>query len=74
MSKILTFFLNALKAIFLSPFYIVYFLIYLLYTILFHFIGEIRILISGFKYGSKKDNKYEKELLRRKQQSQREVR
>lgn len=60
MEGILRFFLNAFKAILLSPFYIVYFVIVLLIGLFNHIIGEIRVLLSGFKYGSKNENKYRK--------------
>lgn len=71
MSKILTFFLNALKAIFLSPFYLIYFILYLLYTLFAHLFGEICVLFSGFKFGNKKYNKYEQELNKLKQKGAR---
>ena len=60
MEGILRFFLNAFKAILLSPFYIVYFVIVLLIGLFNHIIGEIRVLFSDFKYGSKNENKYRK--------------
>ena len=62
MSGILKFFLNAIKAILLSPFYIVYFCFYLIISVINHFIGEIRVLLSGFKYGHKDENKYTKQV------------
>ena len=62
MSGIFKFVLNALKAIFLSPFYIIYFLAFLLLTILNYILGEIRFIFSGFNYGSRKENKYNRKL------------
>lgn len=62
MGAALKFFLNALKALFLSPFYIVYFLVFLVYGFFNHLIGEVRVIISGFKYASDKENKYQNKL------------
>lgn len=64
--SVLKFFLNALKALFLSPFYVGYFLVFLVYS-LFNFIfGSIAWLASGFSYGSVKENKYVEELNKKK--------
>jgi len=62
MGNTLKFFLNAFKAIIFSPFYILYFVVFLFISLINHFIGEVKVLISGFKYGSKNENKYTKEL------------
>ncbi|MCI5744678.1 MAG: hypothetical protein MR270_00095 [Erysipelotrichaceae bacterium] len=62
MGNVLKFFLNAVKAIVLSPFYIVYFALYFIYAILNYLIGEIRLVFSGFRYGDKKENKYLKKV------------
>ena len=61
MSGILKF-LNAIKAILLSPFYIVYFCLYLIVSFFIHVVGEVKVLFSGFKYGSKEENKYTKQV------------
>ncbi|MDY2889261.1 MAG: hypothetical protein SOU19_06795 [Candidatus Caccosoma sp.] len=58
MGGVFKFFLNALKAIFLSPFYLVYFIAFLLLTIFNYLIGELRFIFSGFRYGTRKENKY----------------
>ena len=68
MGNVLKFFLNALKAIFFSPFYICYFLIFFIIGIFNHIIGELRVLISGFRFASEKENKYSKKLLAKKRQ------
>ena len=57
MNIMFTFFLNALKAIIFSPFYLLYFLFVLLIGLFNHIIGEVIVLFSGFKYGSEKDAK-----------------
>ena len=62
MSGILKFFLNALKAILLSPFYLIYFRIYLIIGAFNHIIGEFKVLFTGFKYGNKDENKYSKQV------------
>ena len=62
MSGIFQFFLNALKAIFIGPFYVVYFAIYLIGSVINHILGEIKILFTGFRYGHKDENKYSKRL------------
>ena len=62
MSGILKFFLNAIKAILFSPFYIVYFCIYLIISLFNHLIGEVKVLFTGFKYGSNEENKYNKHI------------
>ena len=62
MSGILKFFLNAIKAILLSPFYIVYFCLYLIISAFNHLLGELKILFTGFKYGNKDENKYNKQV------------
>lgn len=62
MNSMFTFFLNALKAIIFSPFYLLYFLFVLLIGLFNHIIGEVKVLFSGFKYGSEKENKYTKKL------------
>lgn len=62
MSGILKFFLNALKAILLSPFYLIYFCLYLIISLFNHFLGEIKVLFTGFKYGNKDENKYSKQV------------
>lgn len=67
MGKALKFFLNAFKAIFLSPFYLIYFAIYLIATLINFLVGEVRVLISGFRYGSDLENKYQRVLKKRKQ-------
>lgn len=62
MNNLFNFFLNAIKAILLSPFYILYFVVVLLIGLFNHLIGEVRILLSGFKYGTDKENKYTQQL------------
>ena len=62
MGGIFQFFLNALKAIFIGPFYIAYFLIYLIISAFNHLIGEFKVLFTGFRYGHKDENKYSKKL------------
>ena len=62
MSGIFQFFLNALKAIFLGPFYIVYFIFYFVGSLINHLLGELKVLFTGFKYGHKEENKYTKKL------------
>ena len=62
MRAIFKFVLNALKAIFLSPFYIIYFLAFLLLTLFNYIVGEILFICSGFNYGSRKENKYNRKL------------
>ena len=62
MEGILKFFLNAFKAILLSPFYLVYFIFVLIIGLLNHLVGELRVLLSGFRYASKKENKYKRRL------------
>ncbi len=56
------FFINALKAILFSPFYILYFLFYFVIALINHLWGELMVLLTGFTYGSKKENKYRKKL------------
>lgn len=58
MGGILKFFLNAIKAIFIGPFYVIYFCFYLILAVLNHFAGELKVLFTGFHYGSKNHNKY----------------
>lgn len=60
MGGILKFFLNAIKAIFIGPFYVVYFCVYLILSVLNHLSGELKVLFTGFRYGSKAENKYVK--------------
>ena len=62
MNSALKFFLNALKAIFLSPFYLLVFVLTLLYAIINYIVGIFRWIFSGFTYGSRKTNKYLIEL------------
>lgn len=62
MDGVFKFFINALKAIILSPFYIVCFCFALIHGLLNHFIGETRVLFSGFKFASKQENSYTKQL------------
>ena len=62
MNNLFNFFLNAIKAILFSPFYILYFVVVLLIGLFNHLIGEVRILLSGFKYATDKENKYTKKL------------
>lgn len=62
MDGTLKFFLNAFKAILLSPFYLAAFAAFLLYSLITHLVGEIKVLFTGFKYGTKNENKYTKEL------------
>lgn len=62
MEGILRFFLNAIKAILFSPFYIAYFIIVLLIGLINYLVGEVKVIFTGFKYGSKKENKYKKAL------------
>ncbi len=64
MENAFKFFLNAFKAIFFSPFYILYFLIYFMIAFINHFYGEIMVILTGFHYGNKKENKYRKKLHR----------
>ena len=52
MEKALKFFLKAFKAIIFSPFYIIYFALYLVINIVNYLIGEVRVIISGFRFGS----------------------
>ena len=63
MGGILKFFLNALKAIFLGPFYVAYFILFFVYGIINHFIGEIKVIFTGFRYGTKSENKYTRRLI-----------
>ena len=65
-SAVLRFFLNAIKALFLSPFYILYFVVFLIYSLLNFIFGGIVWIISGFSYGSVKENKYVEELNKKK--------
>ena len=58
MEGILKFFLNAFKAIIFSPFYIIYFVFAFLVGLINYLWGEIRVVFSGFRYGSKNENKY----------------
>lgn len=58
MNNIFSFFLNALKAIIFSPFYLIFFLLCFILTLINHIVSELCVLFSGFKYGSKKENKY----------------
>ena len=62
MGGIFQFFLNALKAIFLGPFYVVYFAFYLVGSLINHLLGELKVLFSGFRYGHKQENKYTKKV------------
>ena len=62
MGGILKFFLNAIKAIFVGPFYVLYFCIYFVLALLNHLFGELKVLFSGFHYGSKNSNKYTKKI------------
>lgn len=62
MNQVLSFFLNAIKAILLSPFYILYFLLVLVVGFINFVFGELRFLLSGFRYGKKDENKYSKML------------
>ena len=62
MGNTLKFFLNAIKAIVLSPFYVLYFALHLTVSLFNHIIGEVKVLFTGFKYGSKQENKYNQEL------------
>lgn len=57
-SAVLKFFINAIKALFLSPFYLAYFVIFLVYSLLNFLFGLIKWAISGFSYGGQKENKY----------------
>lgn len=63
MEKIFTFFVNAVKAIIFSPFYLLYLAIYLVISLFNHVFGEIKVLFTGFKYGSKKENKYHRTVV-----------
>lgn len=67
MGGVFKFFLNALKAIFLSPFYLIYFIAFLLFTIFNYIFGELRFLFFGFRYGTRSENKYIKKLANIKQ-------
>ena len=62
MSGILKFFLNAIKAILLGPFYIAYFCIYVVISAINHAFGELKVLLTGFKYAQKNNNKYTKQV------------
>lgn len=62
MGNTLKFFLNAIKAIVFSPFYLVCYLLFLIVSLFNHLIGEIKVIFTGFKYGSKNENKYHNEL------------
>ena len=62
MNNLFNFFLNAIKAILLSPFYVLCFVVALIVGLFNHLIGEVRILFSGFKYGTDKENKYKAKL------------
>lgn len=62
MGNTLKFFLNAIKAIVFSPFYVLYFVLFLIISLLNHIIGELKVLFTGFKYGNKQENKYNQEL------------
>ena len=70
MNNLFNFFLNAIKAILLSPFYILYFVVVLLIGLFNHLIGEVRILLSGFKYATDKENKYNKKLQQKAERKQ----
>lgn len=62
MGNTLKFFLNAIKAIVFSPFYLLYFFAFFSISLFNHLIGEIKVIFTGFKYGSKNENKYNNEL------------
>lgn len=65
MSELLNFFKNALKAIFFSPFYILYYLCALIVTIILYIYGEIISLFlffSGSGYRQEKYNEYDQKL------------
>ena len=62
MESIFKFFMNAIKAIIFSPLYIIIFIATLIHGMLNHFICEIRVLFSGFKFASKNENIYTKLL------------
>ena len=64
MEKALKFFLKAFKAIIFSPFYIIYFALYLVINIVNYLIGEVRVIISGFRFGSDNENKYRRKIKR----------
>lgn len=58
MDGVLKFFINAIKAILLSPVYIICFCATLIVGLINHIICEVRVLFSGFKFSTEKENKY----------------
>lgn len=62
MNQAFSFFLNAIKTILLSPFYLIYFVLTFLIGAINYVFGEVFFLLSGFKYGKKSENKYNKKL------------
>lgn len=62
MDGILKFFVNAIKAILLSPIYIICFCAALIGGFINHLICEVRVLFSGFKFSTEKENKYTNKL------------
>lgn len=65
MGEIFTFFKNATKALFLSPFYLLYFCVLILKSFALFFIGEFHTFIGIFKhksYDKPSHNIYERRL------------
>lgn len=65
MMELFKFFKNALKAIFLSPYYILFYIISLIATIYMYIYGEITSIIlffGGSGYHQEKFNEYDKKL------------
>ena len=50
MGELFTFFKNAAKALFFSPFYLVIFVLLILQTIILYFVGEIKSLLGFFTH------------------------
>lgn len=70
MAELFRFFKNALKAIFFSPYYILYYLFSLIIALSMYIYGEIISLIlffSGSGYRQEKFNEYDKKLKKCKQ-------
>ena len=67
MSGVLKFFLNAIKAILLSPFYLVIFALYLINGFISFLFNEIIFVLSGFRFASKKENKYQKQVQKKRE-------
>ena len=62
MNSVFKFLLKSLKTMLLSPFYLLYFIICVFMSLKTYIWGEIKFIISGFKYGKDQENKYYKKL------------